>query len=330
MVDTVDNMGNSQEKREVDFTKLNLPRIAHNYFTKKYAGEYSVNDLNLLNGYVNYVLEQDNQNLPTYKVGLVFVCINQPYWQYAQPVIEGAKTFFLPGHDTEIMMWSDMPNYPEAKDVDYGITIFPTESVQWPYPTLMRYHLFLQQEEYLKKFDYVFYVDLDMRIVNVVGDEILGDGLTAAEHPMYSLRKELYPPYEPNPNSEAYIPRPGKVVQEGNKQRFQPFYYAGGVQGGKTEAFLDAMKEMKRMVDADMANGYIPIWNDESVWNKYLYDHPPAVVLNPSYVYPDSMIEEYYKKVWGRDYPPKIITLTKPFTTSKEGGTAAAQMMQTM
>jgi hypothetical protein len=318
------------KRREVDFSSLNLARIGHNYLTASNSGDYTVEQLNLLNGYVNYVLDENNQALPTYKVGLVFVCINQPYWQYAQPVIENARNLFLPGHETEIMMWSDMPNYPEAKDVNYGVTIFPTESIQWPYPTLMRYHLFLQQEEYLKKFDYVFYVDLDMRIVNVVGDEILGDGLTAAEHPMYSLRKEYFPPYEPNPNSEAYIPRPGKIVNEGGNQRFKPLYYAGGVQGGKTEQFIDAMKEMKRMIDSDMGKGYIPIWNDESVWNKYLFDHPPAVVLNPSYVYPDSMIEEYYKKLWGRDYPPKIITLTKPFSTSKEGGAAAAQMMQTM
>ena len=328
-------MGTTQErepekKREVDFTQLNLPRIGHNFLTDKLAGDYTIEQLNILNGYVNYVLEEKNQDLPKYKVGLVFVCINQPYWQYAQPVIEGAKNLFLPGHDTEIMMWSDMPSYPEAKDVNYGITVFPTESVQWPYPTLMRWHLFLQQKEYLQKFDYVFYIDLDMRIVNVVGDEILGDGLTGAQHPMYAVRKELWPPYEPNPNSAAYIPRPGRLIQDGNSQRFQPLYYAGGVQGGRTKDFIEAMEVMTKMIDSDMDQGYIPIWNDETVWNKYLFDHPPAVVLDPSYVYPDSMIEQYYKRVWGRDYPPKIITLTKPFTTSKEGGAAAAQMMQTM
>lgn len=324
-------MGKEPKMREVDFSQLNLARIGHNFLTESKNGEYHVDDLNLLNNYVNYVLLHKNQSLSSQKVGVVFVCINQPYWQYAQPVIEGIKNLFLPGHNTEIMMWADLAQWPEAKDTNWGADkVFSTESVQWPYPTLMRYHLFLQQEEYLKKFDYIFYIDLDMRIVNVVGDEILGDGLTAAEHPMYSLRKELYPPYEPNPASEAYIPRPGKLVQEGNKQRFQPLYYAGGVQGGKTKDFIKAMKEMKRMIDSDMDNGYIPVWNDESVWNKYLFDNPPAVVLNPAYVYPDSMIEDYYIKVWGRNYSPKIITLTKPFTTSKEGGAAAAQITKNL
>lgn len=323
-------MGVEPKTRAVDFSKLNLARLGHNYLIESKSGDYKVEELNFINSYINYVLDQKNQDLKTYKVGLMFVCINQPYWQYAQPVIENARNLFLPGHETEIMMWSDMPNFPEAKNVNYGATVFPTESVQWPYPTLMRYHFFLQQEEYLKKFDYIFYIDLDMRIVNVVGDEILGKGLTAAQHPMYAVRKELNPPYEPNPASEAYIPRPGRIVNENGNQRFQPLYYAGGVQGGETKAFIKAMKEMKRMTDSDLSNGYIPIWNDESIWNKYLFENPPDVVLNPSYVYPDSMIEDYYKKVWGRDYPPKIITLTKPFTTSKEGGAAAAQMTQTM
>jgi len=85
---------------------------------------------------------------------------------------------------------------------------------------------------------------------------------------------------------------------------------------------------MRDAIDKDMVTNYVARWNDESHWNKYLFDNPPSVVLDPSYVYPDSLIEGYYKKIWGRDYTPRIITLTKPFTTSKEGGEAAAAMLR--
>lgn len=317
--------------KQVDLSEFNFVRLGTNYLNETKGGEFTPDELNQINGYINYIFDDKNQNLPKYKIGLMFVCINQQYWQYAKPVVEGVREYFLPGHETEIMMWSDLAQYPESKDVDFGAdTVFPTESIGWPYPTLMRYHLFMQQEEYLKKFDYLFYLDLDMRVVGVVGDEILGDGLTAAEHPMYSIRKELIPPYEPNEASASYIPRPGKVVDNNGKPRFQPYYYAGGFQGGKTEQFLEAMRQMKVLIDTDLDHGYTPIWNDETTWNKYLFDNPPSVVLNPSYIYPDSMINEYYLKVWGRNYTPKIITLTKPFTTSKEGGAAAAQMVNTM
>lgn len=319
------------EKKVVDLTSINTARAANNFLTLKKGGEHKPEDLNLLNEYLNYTLNQA-QNPPTkYKVGLMFICINQPYWQYLRPVVEGAKHFFLPGHDVEIMVWNDMHQYVEARGVNYGCTVFPVESIQWPYPTLMRYNYFLREEEYLKKFDYIFYLDLDMRLVGVVGDEILGPSLTMAQHPMYAIPHYLWYPYEPNPESAAFIKQPGRVVDRDGKRFFQPLYAAGGLQGGVTQEFIKAMKAMQEGIDADMARGYIARWNDESHWNKYLFERgmDDVVVLSPSYVYPDSMIDGYYKpKVWHKDYTPKIITLTKPFTVSKEGGAAAAELMK--
>lgn len=189
--------------------------------------------------------------------------------------------------------------------------LLETHPVDWPLATLMRYHLFLQQEEALKEYDYIFYCDVDMRMVDTITDEILGDGLTAALHPMYAFRPGLRFPLEPNPVSAAYI----KVPQ---------YYYAGGFQGGKAKDFLEAMKGMKKTIDYDYARNYTAIWNDESHWNKYLSEHPPAVVCSPSYIYPDSLIDNYYKPLWGAAYPPKIITLTKRFGTTKEAGANVA------
>src|ERR1035437_693226 len=250
------------------------------------------------------------------KIGILCVCINSMYWEFAKAMIESARIHLLANHDVEYMLWTDMP-----EEVNYGCKIFPTEAVTWPYPTLLRYTLFLQQEEYLKKFDYLMYVDVDMLFVNTVGDEVLGDGLTMAQHPIYALKRGYIPPYEPNPSSSAYIPRFGQISQDENgKTWFDPLYAAGGFQGGTTESFIKAMKAMKRGIDADLSKNYIAIWNDESHWNKYLSEHPPSVVLSPSYVYPDSMIEEYYNKIWGRTYIPRLITLTKKFSVSSEAG----------
>lgn len=249
------------------------------------------------------------------RIALLFVCLNPNYWPYARDVIHDCKEKFLPGHQVDYFLWSDIP------ETDYGATVFPTEPVMWPYPTLMRYHLFLQQEEVLKDYDYIFYLDADMRVVDIVGDEILGQGLTMAEHPMYSLRREYIPPYEPNSASQAYIPRLGAVVNENGKPWFKPLYAAGGFQGGTAEEFIKAMHEMRDGIDKDFQNNYIAIWNDESHWNKYLYGYQGHLtVLSPSYVYPDSLINEYYVKIWGKNYVPKIITLTKPFTVSKDAG----------
>ena len=208
------------------------------------------------------------------------------------------------------------------------VNIIPTEPIEWPFPTLKRYHLFLQEEEKLKDYDYIFYCDTDMRFVDIVGDEILGNGLTAAPHPGYAVRKEYYPPYEPNQFSASYIQRPGRVVMEGDKKRFRPEYYAGGFQGGKSKQYIEAMKVCRELIDTDLKNGYIPIWNDETVWNKYLSENPPDIMLTPSYIYPDSLINEYYIPLWGQNYQPKLITLTKWFSLSKESGQNLQQILK--
>lgn len=243
-----------------------------------------------------------------YKVALINITLNPPYWGYLKPMVESAKKYFLPGHQVDYLTWSDM-----AQEMAGDIKVIPTQSMEWPMPTLMRYHLFLREEELLKQYDYIFYCDTDMEFVSTVGDEIFGN-ITAAVHPMYYLKREFIPPYEPNPESEAYIPRPGIVTTVNNKKRFVPLYFAGGFQGGRSEKFIDAMKTMKGRVDKDFGKNYIALWNDESHWNKYLFENPPDVVLSPSYIYPDSLNKAYYQRVWGRNFIPKIITLTKPFS----------------
>lgn len=337
-----------------------LTRIAANFFQNKTQGEYSANDVDVVKEFFYHASQ--SKPLKKFKVVLCFICINPLYWEFIPKVIEGAKKFFLPNHQVDYFLWSDLPKDPEiikqklaegylkigqakasvinsssaailmddnkVKDfekligelvkVKKEVNFFEVESVEWPLPTLFRYHTFLQQEEKLKDYDYVFYCDVDMLFANYVGDEILGEGLTAALHPMYALRLNYIAPYEPNPESAAYIP-------------FNNNYYAGGFQGGKSADFIKAMKEMKRTIDLDFEKiNYTARWNDESHWNKYLKNNPPAITLSPAYIYPDSLINEYYIKLWGRNYSPKLITLTKKFSISKEGGLAIQEQMKTL
>ena len=305
----------------MELSAQDFTRLTNNFYNSQGLDVgYDVIALN--SHFFNYINQHQEETKKKFKIALCCICVNPPYWEYAKTMIEGAKQFFLPGHQTDFFLWSDMPN------CDYGATVIPTESVEWPMPTLMRYSLFLQQEEKLREYDYLFFCDIDMRFVNVVGDEILGEGLTAALHPGYATRKEYWPPYEPNSKSTAYIPRPGKLVNVEGKQRFMPMYFAGGFQGGKTDEFIKAMKEMKDTIDKDFNKNYVSIWNDEGHWNKYLEKTPEnLVVLNPSYIYPDSLIKEWYIPLWGRDYMPRLITITKKHNLTKEGGEAIKKMI---
>lgn len=326
-------------------------RLANNFYNANNIPT-DINRIGIDSHLVNYVNANSSAVKENkFKVAFCWICLNEPYWQYAKDMITGARQFFLPGHNVDYFLWSDMPAdkvdlrkkdeknafadgynaaIEEAGTMALGATIFPTESQPWPIPTLLRYHLFLQQEEILKDYDYIFYCDVDMKFVNVVGDEILGKGLTAALHPGYATDKKVWPPYEPNKQSASFINRPGLVINENGKPRFMPMYFAGGLQGGTSKEWFKAMRAMKDLIDKDMAHNYTPIWNDETAWNKYLERTPENLtVLTPSYIYPDSLIKEYYEPlVWGTSYVPKLVTLTKSFSVSAEGGKAVQQMIQ--
>lgn len=340
-----------------DFT-----RLCNNFYNSKGLESHAdriVLDADL----VNYFAANQKIAEKKFKVAFVFICLNPLYWQYAPEMVKGARQFLLPGHKTDFFFWTDIPENSEEisgkiagawkergqnlddpkiiqglQDVTNAVVdlrkrndiiLFPTEAVEWPYPTLLRYNLFLQQEEKLKEYDYIFYCDVDMQFVNIVGDEILGEGLTAAVHPGYYVRKEYWPPYEPNIKSASYISRPGRVIQDKGKPRFRPEYYAGGFQGGKTDKFIEAMKATKLLIEKDMNISYIPIWNDETAWNKYLSQNPPEIVLSPSYIYPDSLINEYYIPLWGQAYQPKLVTLTKWFSLKPSNGDLQKMIQET-
>lgn len=198
------------------------------------------------------------------------------------------------------------------------VEVIETDYIDWPAPTLMRYHLFLQQAEKLKEYDYIFYLDADSRVLQPITEEVMGEGLTCAPHPGYVVSPKFIPPYEPNSQSTAYIHRLHHFVEENGKQRLIPFYAAGGFQGGTASEFLKAMEVMKANIDTDFNINYTAIWNDESHFNKYLWEFQreggAIKFLDVSYVMPDSLIKDYYEQLWGRSYEAKIVSLTKPFT----------------
>lgn len=343
-----------------------VARLINNFYVSK-GLDNQVPRIPLDAELLQYVLINHNSLKPL-KIAFCNICVNPAYWEFIKPLIDGARNAFLPGHQVDFLIWSDIPKeidiektekeilvhhtkHPRdlsieqltliakestqkaiesAKTVE-SMTLFPIEAIEWPMPTLMRYHTMLQQEEKLKEYDYIFYCDIDMMFNSIVGDEILGKRLTAVLQPMYAIRKEWWPPYEPNPKSASYIPRPAKYIKEPNGlPRLMPIYLAGGFQGGKSDAFISAMKVMKQKIDTDMnKNNYIPIWNDEAVWNSYLFENPSDddIILSPSYTYPDQLIEEYFKPIWGQDYFPKLVTLTKKFTLISGGNSNLIKML---
>ena len=227
----------------------------------------------------------------------VLLIATRKYVQFIPDVVRQLDRFFMPNREIAVMIFSDqycVPNTTARVDIVFQ----HIEELKWPYATLYRYKIFSRISEYLLKFSHLYYSDVDMGYVDTIGDEFLVDGLLAVKHPAFSSGGWGSP--NNSQQSSSWFP------EEKRKQ-----YYCGGVQGGKSEVYLQACKKLADRISQDEMNKVMAEWHDETHWNKYTNcDHPELVTaLGPEYC----MVEQMeFRKNWKIDHlKPKIIALAK-------------------
>lgn len=224
------------------------------------------------------------------KICILLIATNK-YIQFVEKLLNNIEEKFLEGHEIQCLLFTDH----EIEESSDNVRICQIEHEPWPMPTLKRYNYFIKEKDFISQFDYCYYFDVDMRISNKVGDEILGD-LVATQHPYQTFYPKEQRTYDRNSNSLAYVP----FGEEGEE------YYAGGFNGGSTQEFLKMSEVIAERVNKDLEKQVIALWHDESHMNRYLIDNPPTVSLTPSYCFP----EEQFQNI---DYPflAKIVALSK-------------------
>lgn len=155
----------------------------------------------------------------------------------------------------------------------------------WPFITLKRFELIDKISSALDALDYIFYLDVDSKVVSEINDEILSS-FAATIHPYTYKQDRQQHAYETNVDSMAYIPS-----EKGTK------YFCGGFYGGEKLSFLNMVKILKDNIDIDLKKGIIARYHDESHLNKYLADNPPSLELNPGYTYPEEAVLPFEKKI---------------------------------
>jgi len=216
------------------------------------------------------------------------------YIQFVEELYNNLAEHFLTDHELHCILFTDH----EVETSD-NVTVCKIDHEPWPMPTLKRYNYFMQMKDFISSFDYCFYFDVDMKLVEDVKEEVLGD-LVATRHPGQSFMGIMNCSYDRNPKSLAYIP-----YGEGNN------YYAGGFNGGRTKNFLEMSEIIADRVNRDLENGVIALWHDESHLNRYLVDNPPTVELDPSYCYPEAALKHPENWVVSQYCKPKILALDK-------------------
>ena len=223
------------------------------------------------------------------KICILTIATNK-YIQFVERLLDNIEENFLNGHEIQCLLFTDH----EVETSD-NVRVCQIDHEPWPMPTLKRYNYFIKENEFISQFDYCFYFDVDMGLVDKVGDEVLSD-LVATMHPYQSFYPKEERSYDRNEKSLAYVP----VGEEGE------LYYAGGFNGGSTKRFLEMAEVLSDRVTKDLENGVIALWHDESQMNRYLIDNPPTLSLTPSYCFAEEhMGNSSYP------YEPKIIALKK-------------------
>lgn len=226
------------------------------------------------------------------KVAILYICTGK-YDIFWKEFFLSYEEKFLPNCTKEYFVFTDAPQIYAEEECQRIHKIYQKQ-LGWPDDTLLRYQMFDNIAEELKAFDYIFFMNANCKCVDLISEEEflpVGKDIVVVQHPGEYNKKPRHYSYDRNPKSTAYIPKDkGK------------YYVCGGINGGKAEAYLRLIKELKRNIEIDKSNNVVAKWHDESHINRYIIEHDNWVMLSPSYCYAEG---------WKIPFEPKILVREK-------------------
>ena len=227
------------------------------------------------------------------KIAILNIATNN-YKLFLDQLHTSIEKYFLPEHTKDYFVWTDVEEF----NFKHNVKPIKIEPQGFPGDTLFRYHYFLMAEDILKNYDYIFYLDADMSIVDYIGDEIITDRL-GVQHPGFFTEDKKQGTPETRSISTACVD-PQQIIQ----------YCCGGFNGGSSTEFLKLSRSIVDNINKDMEKDIIAVWHDESHLNKYFVDNPPTRILDCGYCAPES--------AWDVPFPKKILALDKSVDELKE------------
>lgn len=229
------------------------------------------------------------------KVGILYICTGK-YTVFWPDFYRTFREKFLPESDKTFFVFTDAPSV--EGDGAPDVHRIYQKALDWPYSSLLRFKMFAGQAAALEKMDYLFFANANLVCRETVTEaEFLprpgrGERLLVVQQPGFWDKKPIFYTYDRNPKCRAYIPY--------NCGRD---YVSGGLNGGTAAAFLAMSRELDRRTDADLADGQMALWHDESHLNRYIAEQDPASyrLLTPAYWYPEGWDMPFAQKIVVRD-----------------------------
>ena len=216
-------------------------------------------------------------------VGVCIIATNK-YKSFVPATMKSVNLHLYRNHNVIFYLFTDDPSQFQAND---NVVLHKIPSYGFPEATLYRYRIMKQATQSFRdrELDYIFYIDADYQfnrrptLQDLPPTDNLVEGIFATKH-LHNLNESFdehhrIGSFERNENSQAYI----------GPNLSMDAYYCGGFNGGSREAWITAIHEMDEMIQIDESNNVMPIWHDESIFNKYCALHKPVWVFNQSFIY---------------------------------------------
>lgn len=211
------------------------------------------------------------------KIAILYICTGQ-YIKFWKEFYKSFETYFLTQRDKEYFVFTDSHSLYDEEN-NSRIHRIEQKDLGWPGNTLFRFHMFVSIQEQLANFEYIFFMNANVVCMRNVTEEMflpVQQDLLVVQHPSFYNYKPFEYSYDRNRKSNAYIPYwKGKV------------YVCGGINGGKTKAYIRLITELRNRIQADYNKGVIAKWHDESHLNHYILEHENYRLLTPSYCFPE-------------------------------------------
>ena len=212
------------------------------------------------------------------KIALLYICTGR-YNQLFRKFYESSEKYFLPSADKTYFVWTDDTHLADGLS---SVCIYFKECAGFPFDSLFRFEMFMQAEDVLKEYDYIYFFNANAEFRHEVGHEILPDesGLAIGRWPGVEMhRPAMFLGFERNKKSLAYV------------APYNPpyIYYMGGLNGGTSEAYLKMIRTLSTNIRLDYERGIIACAHDQSHINAYLRTHK-CKVLGVELTWP----EEWY------------------------------------
>ena len=200
-------------------------------------------------------------------IGILYVGIGA-YIRFWDDFYTTCERFFCPNSQKHYYVVTD-----SAVEEKANVTTIHQDNLGWPGNVVFRYLFFLRIKDMLKEYDYLFFFNGNTRFRATISEEEFlpteeEGGLISLTWKTGTEDPDTYK-FERRPESAAYIPYGTKGI-----------YLQSGMTGGITKHYFELLQTCHDMTMTDFNNGIIPVWHDESIYNKYMINRKSKLLTS--------------------------------------------------